>query len=693
MTAHKSITIHRAKPKREAQNPTFLGSGFSHESFGMTRDNLAYYSSWSWSCIDKIAEAIASLDSSITVSKGRGRASREEVGSDHWLSLLIDNPNPDFEPSAIWSLAARWFLINGNAYLYTPTYGEPTPQEVWVLPSNRVSVVPGGKGEPLVKGYAYYHEGQRFGIDASEVVHWKFLDPSSDYRTSFYHGRSPINAGIRAVEVDLNNQEFQARYLHNDAVPAFVVTVDESFDVNQFPTFKALWNETFLGASNKGKWGMLHPGMDVKILPSNGQLKEMVTLDESNRDRVCSIWGVPPTIITGDYQARAISENVLAEFHRGTVAPKARRLAEAMTRHARRYGAEAGLRMEFLPYQYNDPTEQRENYRFLVSIGYPPNRIFEEMGLDSVEGGDEPLFNGAPLAQLTTVPAAPTPEPQPEELSDNKHDASPVALAFKAPVANDRTLYAYWKRYDALNESGADRIGKQVAKAFGQLEEEVLKVIAEKASPDSVMKDGLEWTGSLFNLKRWRKIFADLAAPELRRHITRVANESIADVVSDPGGYQSSFSKRVDDLTTNSTSKITTTVDTAKSELESLLKANRGKPVAEVRDAVRAKFQHYSTSGAQRVAQTTATYATGQAQKEAWKMLEEESDNIAGIDRVWLTQRDGDVRDAHKAADGQIAVRGRFQVGGESVEGPGDGRADNAINCRCTTRPRIRRRK
>ena len=57
--------------------------------------------------------------------------------------------------------------------------------------------------------------------------------------------------------------------------------------------------------------------------------------------------------------------------------------------------------------------------------------------------------------------------------------------------------------------------------------------------------------------------------------------------------------------------------------------------------------------------------------------------------KKWITTRDMRERDAHAGADGQIVKADEdFNVGGESLSGPGQGGSSwNVINCRCTTRP------
>jgi len=55
------------------------------------------------------------------------------------------------------------------------------------------------------------------------------------------------------------------------------------------------------------------------------------------------------------------------------------------------------------------------------------------------------------------------------------------------------------------------------------------------------------------------------------------------------------------------------------------------------------------------------------------------------LNKVWTSTLDGRTREAHQEADGQsVPIDQPFDVDGEDVDHPGDGSAENAVNCRCT---------
>jgi uncharacterized protein with gpF-like domain len=62
--------------------------------------------------------------------------------------------------------------------------------------------------------------------------------------------------------------------------------------------------------------------------------------------------------------------------------------------------------------------------------------------------------------------------------------------------------------------------------------------------------------------------------------------------------------------------------------------------------------------------------------------------NSAQVTKEWVSRGDSRVRDAHRAADGQVVPMNMpFIVKGESLQYPGDpaGSASNIVNCRCSS--------
>jgi hypothetical protein len=98
---------------------------------------------------------------------------------------------------------------------------------------------------------------------------------------------------------------------------------------------------------------------------------------------------------------------------------------------------------------------------------------------------------------------------------------------------------------------------------------------------------------------------------------------------------------------------------------------------------LRQKFDGLADYQARRIVRTEATNAANYATEQAALNLFPGAD----MTKTWKSGFDARVRDAHRAANGQVVpFNSKFSVGGESLQRPGDpnGSASNVINCRCS---------
>lgn len=694
-------------------------------------DTLKYYVSWSYACISRLAWGGASRQLvGYEEATTKGQLDSKELLYDHWLSKLLRYPNPELSTTAVWLLGYKWLLLNGNCYYWVEKDKEGIPIALWPLAANRIRILLGGKGQRPVVGYRYSMGGEQHDIPAEDILHIAEPEPSE---VSPFVGASRMLAAMDAVQVDAETMAYLARYFHNDALPAFVVQHPERMDDDQFETWKSRFNETFQGSGNAGKWAFLEDNMQITPIVSNGRQTELQKMDLINRDRICIVFGVPEPYLTGKHQNKATSETVRAEFYSLGVHPLVELFTQALTRFVRR--VDESLVIDFDRYQYQDPVDERAEVEMNVRLGI---KTAEEYRL---EDGLEPLPAAATSNELRTTVGGMTamqglliaygtgqisrdsaiatsvifyglsteeaarmfPErgaiaaPEPDESDDAP--APPVApqKAFRATVAEEdpwteKALYAYWKRYDSIAQGGAAELEIKIAKAYRKLEKEVLANLEEKSASGYLAKVGVDTAGSLFNVEEFKWLLAEETGQSLLEFLKRVGDEVFEE--AGEGDVQKPFSERLDESLKESTAKITTAADTAKTELQELLEKNRRLPVSEVRDLIRKKFEFYTEAGANRIAKTTATFATGMAQREAAKTLVDEVENIESVKRSWLPQVGGNRRPLHQAARGQLENDdGLFEVGGELIRCPGDGSAANSIHCDCVTRIHIKRKK
>lgn len=113
-----------------------------------------------------------------------------------------------------------------------------------------------------------------------------------------------------------------------------------------------------------------------------------------------------------------------------------------------------------------------------------------------------------------------------------------------------------------------------------------------------------------------------------------------------------------------------------------------GEDVAVLKGRINKVYSFAEESRAETIARTTSTQGINQGQQYAMKDNDVEENE-------WLTQRDGNVRESHSDADGQIrALTEPFDIGGYSLSFPGDpaGPAEEVVNCRCFAIPKAKKK-
>lgn len=733
--------VLRAAPqgKRNGSSLSPYG-GLNHTLFGnRSVDTLQYYVSWSYACINRLAWGGASRQL-VAYQEGvqDGQLDSQELKYDHWLSRLLRYPNKQLSTTAVWLLGYKWLLLNGNCYFWVEKDAKGMPEALWPLPANRVQILLGAVGQSPIAGYRFLRtDGRQFDIPAEEILHVAEPEPSE---ISPFIGASRMLAAMDAVQVDRETMAYLSRYFHNDALPAFVVQHPERMDDPQFETWKNRFNETFQGSGNAGKWAFLEDNMQITPIASNGRQQELQQMDLINRDRICIVFGVPEPYLTGKHQNKATSETVRTEFYNLGVHPLVELFTQALTRYARRI--DETLVIDFNRYQYQDPVDERAEKELNVRLGIktaeeyrleegleplPPAAISNELrttvggvtamqtlliaygagqversaaiatavivyGLTSEEAGR--IFS----ERATPKPVAET-ESQPSEANsltanaEGTTEAAQKVLRAKAigeDATTEKALYAYWKRYDGITEGGAVALESAIAKAYKKLEREVLANIVDTKS---LTRDVIT-AEPLFDEKLFTELLTDLTEEPLRQLLARVGEEVFDEARINYADHESSYTQRLAEVTTESTGKITTSVGTVKLDLQKLLREHWGRPATELKSLIQERFSHYTDAGAKRIARTTATFATGAAQKTASTTLVEEVDTIESVQRLWLPQVGGNRRPEHQLAAGQAEnEQGLFFVGGEWLRWPGDGSAKNSIQCDCVTRLRIKRKK
>ena len=269
-------------------------------------------------CVKLVAEAAAALPLVLEAS-----ATRMDT---HPVLQLLARPNGAQGRAELLEALFGQLLLTGDAYVEAVSEGA-VPQELHVLRSERMAVVPGPDGWPVA--YDYSVSGRRHRFAAEAICHIRSFHPQDDH-----YGLSPMQAVAQAMDVHNSASRWSKALLDNAARPsgAIVYQAGEGMlDPQQYDRLVAELETHHQGARNAGRPMLLEGGLDWKPMGFSPSDMEFQKTKESAAREIALAFGVPPMLlgIPGDATYANYAEAHRA-FYRLTVLPLAGRVASAL---------------------------------------------------------------------------------------------------------------------------------------------------------------------------------------------------------------------------------------------------------------------------------------------------------------------------------------------------------------------------
>ena len=599
---------------------------------------------------------------------------REELGRGHWANELLNNPNPYFTRSQVFSYIENWLSINGNAFIWTPTNGYRVPLQMWVLNPTRMRVIKGDNN--FIEGYVYQsaQEGN-IAIPEKEVIHLAKIHPGARPEEIIgmnIFGVGLVSAALEYAFIDREVSAYLARLFENNTVPPLVATFPERFDADEWHKLKAAWNEELPDYKLRA---LLGGGMQLQ-LPPKGELSiSYEAVSKDTRAQIAQVFGVPPGMLDGSFQNRATADVQWAIFRQNTIDPEALYIAEEFTRHFRRW--EEDILIEAQPYEYADPDADMRKEEFELKWGLKTiNEARAARGYDPIKDGNTPLIAGG-YAPLQSV-ANPAPAPVVARKLERGYN---VVNRAKLPLITAESKDLFWRNYDGLTTIASNNITPIVEQMIETIQDQVFEQIESGAISMS------DVTVSLDELVDFEEAIFEACETVKQELLTQfsLGTEDLSGAVG----------QEIQALTTESANKIRESIGVIKEDVQKTLIANSSKTKDELFDMLKTQFTSLKTSRARMIANTTAANVTSGMQHTVYKDL--------GFKMMWLTQRDSKVRPSHARLDGSFQDgKGKFTVENQEEDTEGNitttiettdrplGRglsASNAINCRCQLFP------
>ncbi|MEO0485985.1 MAG: phage portal protein [Pseudomonadota bacterium] len=249
----------------------------------------------------------------------------------HPALTLLRRPNAAQGQADLLEALYGQLLLSGNAYVEAVGDG---PQELHVLRSDRMSLVPGADGWPVAYEYAVGGRKHRFAVSEafSPICHIKSFHPQDDH-----YGLSPMQAAATALDVHSSATRWSKALLDNAARPSGAIVYKGADGQGQMgpDQYDRLVNEMeahHQGARNAGRPMLLEGGLDWKPMGFSPSDMEFQKTKEAAAREIATAFGVPPMLLGIPGEATyANYQEANRAFYRLTVLPLALKVCQSLS--------------------------------------------------------------------------------------------------------------------------------------------------------------------------------------------------------------------------------------------------------------------------------------------------------------------------------------------------------------------------
>jgi len=697
----------------------FSSSMFAQATGGLATTEKTYsalcdaYTSWVYTCIDKIAKTVAMLPLELYIyKKGETKLKGLQIKSllrniknpidrklylkqqgiekilvkNHPFLDLMYHPNTLDTRFTLWYNMMVHMELTGSCFTYMPHNMLGLPGEMWVLPlrkSASIKIVPDPK--ILIKEYKYVDGTLSQIFQPDEMLFLRYPNPSTPFE-----GKSPLVAQEYPYDIDIYLMQQQRALLKNKARFGNVFTTDERLLDPQITAMKELIKEQYEGSAESGKDIFMHSGLKLDNRSLTQTAKDMMLKDLSEfaRDKIISSFDLTPGKVGLIKDVNRSTAEIMDEtYYKECINPKTMLIEEGYeTWVLPKYNE--FLTLDFkLPDFKNREADIKERETNLKTGYTTINEERLHAGFDEVPWGNKPWF---PF-NMTQVNSESTQEEQPVKhknllnanfwTKDNKTKAAEI---FSMNVESRKNILVPVMQY---------HFNRQLSEVLIRLDAMGKSVQGHLAGWGNNKRR--VWVKD--NQSRINKINIDKEKEAIL--LGQELTPAMELVLQDAGDMRLVSLGVVMPFNVNNPAVVNwldlrlrkehckIIENTTFEDITMILRQGfqEGQPLTIIGNTLKEKFGQYDKYRAQMISRTETISASNFADLQSTK----QSGMDKKLNKFWINEVDA--RETHQAAgsiyseNGAIPVDKNFDVGEGSGSCPGNiGVAAEDINCRCT---------
>jgi HK97 family phage portal protein len=649
---------------------------------------------WVRACVMARAEDLAALPIRARIGEGK----QAKVLDSHPVLDLLKRPGSRTPSVLFRQQGIVDYSLPGNHYnlVVTDRQGR-TPLALQRLHPYRTEPVPRLDGQ--VDAYAYDEIGRKVRYEYERVLHVR--GPSWEDGPESLLGSGTIQTLHNDLSAELaasKRQAEQAKRGRPEAIasPAAAAETWAPVQVKQF-------KQSIQDAMNAAHGGVAVLGGQAKLdilswSPRDMEFQEMRVFV---REGVLAVFGVPPTRLQLPTANYAQSTDAMRQYW-SNLQGIAAMFDSEWTRLARMFPGAGDVEIyhdfSAVPYLQEDRTARLGRVSVHILNGMPARAAYAYEGFDDAPVEDAIEGAGTPLAPNRPEDDEPEPTPgpngdrpedkgnprfrivresMPRPATESARAAYSLGWIEKVQTPMERRILLSTRRY---LRGAASRIALRLLHVMPEGQKAANGGTAFVVRSEDMLEEIL---GSREEAQHLRAALGPDLLAAIERAYEIAIRQMGGDLEFDPN--RSSAEQFIAELVKHVT-------DTTREYVRGTIVAglDAGEPVAEIARMVQ-QSGAFTPSRALNIARTESTRALNAGANDAYADAKN-----AGISvrKEWLSSRDGHVRPAHAALDGQIVpVSGKFVVpsgefAGASAAYPGDFSSPAMVcGCRCTTIP------
>lgn len=624
---------------------SFHGSVFTN--FGQTKlnwDTSRYLNTYAdsvyvYACISKRAQKVGQIEFQLF----RGD---KEISTDPILELLY-KPNKMQSKNEFFELYQIYKDLAGSAFIYVMREGTKI-QELHNLRPDRVTELR-SEVDGSILGYKYKVGPKEFKFKPEEIIASHYPSPLQQIG-----GHSPIQSARTVIDTEVQLETYQNRVLKNGGrVEGIITHKVENLTQDQIDAMKREFEDKYSGAENSGKPLVLYGGIEYKNIGLTPTELSYIDSKKFMRGDILSVFGVPlPIIDQSDVGALGSNgyDAALRIFLSETVKP----LHDNLVQKLNEFLVPKELELRSVDPSPDDVEKKLKIVESGIKNYYmTQNEARELMGFGEMSNGNSIL-----LPFNLTTQSTPT--------------NSVKRKSYDHPFRDKEKRAMYWYAVQKSLENDRQKFAQALKGYFGEQLDRIVPLM-EAGKKDFVWN----W----FDIVEENKLGFSILYPVLEQ-VFIDAGRDIFDIMGGEGVFRIRERPR---FVLESRARFfineinTTTFGQLQEAFESAVLDGKTRDVLvnEVRDIYQNSI---TTKRAETIVRTETHVAQEEAKLDAYQQL-----NIPT--KIWVhnPQMSQNPRETHALIDGmEVPVTSPFIVEGEEMMYPGDGSAENSINCNCS---------